>query len=69
MTKEEIYDTQISPLMKEVIRICKEADIPLVADFQLDNDRTAIGDARRGLHRRRVATNDGPDGVIEESSS
>lgn len=39
MTREEIYDAEISPLMKQIIAVCKEHDIPLVADFQLDDDR------------------------------
>lgn len=79
MTKEEVYDAQISPLMKEVIRICKEADIPLVADFQLDNDRTDSGsedtfhctttlvpkDASSRTHKlKRIASKDGPDVVM-----
>ena len=42
MTKEDIYDEQISPLMVQIISICKEHDIPLVADFQIDNDRSTV---------------------------
>lgn len=37
--RERIYDEQISPLMTQIIAICKEHDIPLVATFQLDDER------------------------------
>lgn len=33
--KEQIYDDKISPLMTEIIKICKENDIKMVADFYL----------------------------------
>ena len=36
MTQEEFYDAKISPLMTQVIALCKEAQIPMVADFALD---------------------------------
>lgn len=32
--KEAIYDEQISPLMTQIIAICKEHNIPMVAQFQ-----------------------------------
>lgn len=38
-TREEIYDAEISPLMKRIIEVCKEHDIPAIAQFQID-DRT-----------------------------
>jgi hypothetical protein len=38
MTKEEIYDAQISPLVKQIIEICKAHKIALIADFGLDDD-------------------------------
>jgi len=41
VSKEAVYDEQINPLMAQIIAICKEHDIPLVADFQLDDDRDA----------------------------
>jgi hypothetical protein len=34
--KEPIYDAQIAPLMTEIIRVCKEHQIPMVASFQLN---------------------------------
>ena len=36
MTKEEFYDDKISPLMTQVIALCEEAQIPILADFALD---------------------------------
>ena len=38
MTKEAVYDTQISPLMAEILAICQEHKIAIVADFGLDGD-------------------------------
>ena len=35
MTKEEIYDQQIGPLMAQVIAICKEHKIAFVATYSL----------------------------------
>ena len=37
-TKEEIYDEQISPLMTQIIAICKEHKIANVCSFSLDLD-------------------------------
>ena len=34
--KEKIYDEQISPLMSQIIEICKEHKIPLFANFGFD---------------------------------
>lgn len=36
MTKEEIYDEQISPLMTQIIAICKEHGIANICTFSLD---------------------------------
>jgi hypothetical protein len=33
--KEEIYDEKIAPLMKQIIDICKEEELPMVAQFYL----------------------------------
>ena len=38
MTKEEIYDEHINPLMAKVIAICKEHKIAHVSSFSLDYD-------------------------------
>lgn len=37
-TKEQIYDEQISPLMTQIIAICKEHGIPVVASFFTPGD-------------------------------
>ncbi|AQQ34572.1 hypothetical protein A8E95_11675 [Burkholderia cenocepacia] len=37
-TKEQIYDEQISPLMTQIISICKERKIPIVASFFTPGD-------------------------------
>jgi hypothetical protein len=33
--KEAVYDEKIAPLMKEIIKVCKEEGIPMLADFYL----------------------------------
>ncbi|MCA8313221.1 hypothetical protein LGN43_02915 [Burkholderia multivorans] len=38
ITKEQIYDEQISPLMTQIIAICKEHRIPIVASFFTPGD-------------------------------
>ena len=35
--KEQIYDEQISPLMKQIISICKENHIHMLCDFFIGN--------------------------------
>jgi len=35
MTREEIYDAQIAPLMAQILEICKANKIPMLADFDL----------------------------------
>ena len=41
-TREEIYDEQIAPLMAQIVEICKQNDIPLVAQFQLSEGENAM---------------------------
>lgn len=36
--KEKIYDEQISPLMKQIIEICKTNEIPVFAEFQFGSN-------------------------------
>ena len=36
--KEEVYDREIAPLMKRIIWICKEHNLPMVATFQYADD-------------------------------
>jgi hypothetical protein len=38
MNKEEAYDAQIAPLMTEIIKICKEYKIAMLAQFSTPND-------------------------------
>ena len=39
--KEKIYDEQISPLMTEIIKICKENKIAFFANYRLGFDEEA----------------------------
>jgi hypothetical protein len=36
--KEQIYDAQVAPMMAQIIAICKENKIAMLADFALDDD-------------------------------
>ena len=47
-TKEEVYDAEISPLMVQIIQLCKDHDIPMAAQFQLDDVRPVPDDAEEG---------------------
>lgn len=38
MTKEEIYDSKINPLMAQIIDICKEHKIAFFASFTIDTE-------------------------------
>ena len=38
MNKEEIYDTEISPLMAQIIAICKKDGIAMLATFSIPTD-------------------------------
>lgn len=37
-TKEAIYDSQIAPLMAQIIEICKEHKIAMVASYAVPNE-------------------------------
>ncbi len=37
--REKAYDEKIAPLMTEIIKVCKEHKIPMIASFELDLDR------------------------------
>lgn len=37
--REKVYDAELFPLMARLIEICKAHDIPLLASFQLDDER------------------------------
>lgn len=43
MNREEAYDKHISPLMTQIIALCKEHDIPMLASFQYNDDRAEEG--------------------------
>lgn len=38
MTKEQIYDEQVAPLMKQVLSVCKEHKIAMVAQFAVPTE-------------------------------
>lgn len=52
MTKEEIYDANIAPLMTLIIAICQRANIDFAASFALDEDDGA-GPSEPGTWRQR----------------
>lgn len=35
---ESVYDEQISPLMKQIIAICQQHQMPMICSFAYDND-------------------------------
>ncbi len=41
MDKEQIYDTQISPLMTQIIAVCNEAGIAMVCSFAIPTEADA----------------------------
>lgn len=38
MNHEEVYDSKISPLIKEINEICKEHKIPMLTFFSIESD-------------------------------
>ena len=36
--KEKVYDERIAPLMAQILEICREAKIAMLADFMLDGE-------------------------------
>jgi hypothetical protein len=36
MSKEEVYDSEITPLMDRIVKICEQHKIPMLANFNLD---------------------------------
>jgi len=49
MSKESVYDEQISPLMAEIIKICKENKIPAFCSFGLDPNQEDDTEQEDGL--------------------
>lgn len=41
MNKEQIYDSQINPLMAQIIEICKANQIAMLATFDIPNEEDA----------------------------
>ena len=41
MNKEQIYDEKINPLMGQIIAICQEYKIAMLADFSIPNEEDA----------------------------
>lgn len=39
INKEQIYDEMIKAPMSEIIRICKENDITMIAEFYIPTDK------------------------------
>ena len=37
-TREQVYDAEISPLVAQIIAICKRDKIPMIANFNLDHE-------------------------------
>ena len=37
MTKEEVYDSKICPLMKQIIAICDEHEISMIASYCIED--------------------------------
>lgn len=57
---EAIYDEQIAPHMEEIIRVCKENDLPFVASFEYANEEFCSSalvpdEAATMLHQMRAA--------------
>ena len=50
MTKEQTYDEKISPLMAQIIAICKKHKIAFIADFRLDGDLSCTSADLRDSH-------------------
>ena len=43
MNKEDVYDTQINPLMAEIIKICQENKIAMLASFAIPTEENPSG--------------------------
>ena len=48
--KETVYDEQIAPHMNEIIRVCKEHQIPFFASFQYNDENFCSSGGRLGGH-------------------
>lgn len=62
---EAIYDAEISPLMTQIIAICKRHRIPMLATFQYSNRETDEGNAHFCTTRLPF---DGEDGSLARAT-
>lgn len=46
---EQVYDDEISPLMAQIIEICKRENMPMVASFQYARDEDHVDDCCTSL--------------------
>lgn len=42
--KESIYDEKIAPLMAQILKVCKEDGIPMIASFKLKDETEDDGE-------------------------
>lgn len=61
MKREEVFDNQIMPLMKQIAEICLAEDIPYAALYQINDDR----ESPETLHS--VSVNITPDSSVRLS--
>jgi len=54
--REKIYDDKISPLMAEIIQICKEHEIPMHCDFSISEKQNEFCNSTMdfGLYRYKL---------------
>ncbi len=60
MSREAVYDEKIAPLMAQIIALCQEHDIPILASFELDDGRDADEREHRGCTTRILPANASP---------
>ena len=56
--KERVYDEQISPLMAQIIQICQDNGMPLVAHVQYSPEglaTTSVGTTAESMLKMRIA--------------
>ncbi|MFF2531539.1 hypothetical protein ACFVS2_21765 [Brevibacillus sp. NPDC058079] len=42
--KERVYDEKIAPLISQILKICQEEDIPMIASFKLKDETEENGE-------------------------
>lgn len=48
--KERVYDERIAPLMKEIMKICREEEIPMAAQFYLQQEQEDAEEENRAMY-------------------